>query len=68
MPLFDFTCEAGHVEERLCSAAEAEAPGPCFFFKGPMIAGYIQPICGKPLHRKLTAPAAFPGAASWRQR
>ena len=74
MPLFDFTCEAGHVEERLCSAAEATAdPGFCHAPAGPDVPYTdiglgTRLTCGKPLHQKLAAPAAFPGAASWRQR
>ena len=29
VPLYDFICDAGHIEERLCSAAAAAEPGPC---------------------------------------
>jgi len=77
VPLYDFVCEAGHVEERLCSAAAAAEPGPCrasvplhvppelglppSFARQPL-------VCGKSMQRRLSVPAPiFPGADRWRK-
>lgn len=60
MPLFDFTCSNGHISERLLSPIELAVI--------ERTTAETCAICGKPLVRKLSAPASsFPGAASWRK-
>lgn len=75
-PLFDFVCDDGHIEERLCSAAAALEPGRCRAlsdeFQGSVVeAGGPRTIsipCGKPLKSRLSVPAPiFPGADRWRK-
>jgi hypothetical protein len=63
MPIYEFYCEAGHVEEYLLREADV-FPQTCL----REIAGKLaKKVCGKPLKRIISAPSAFPGAASWRK-
>ena len=69
MPIFCYRCPTGHITEALVKSDERDAPKMCVheFNTTEKVAYALVSYCGKPLERVMTAPAAFPGADSWRK-
>jgi hypothetical protein len=70
--LVDLVCTAGHWQrDRLCRADLSDAPTTCpevTKVPSPIDGAGVYQLCGQPLTRALSAPAAFPGAAAWREK
>ena len=69
MPLREFACERGHVEELLVHGADELLPSYC-----TALVDVTDPPDGRkracllPLRMQMSAPASrFPGASSWRE-
>ena len=54
MPLYEYQCQNDHRFERRVRLDGSDAPPCC-------------PVCTAALRRVMSAPAAFPGADSWRK-